>query len=85
MPHPAPDQRDRSPVIDVPADGPQSAAAAASRSRHRIRGQREIEAARERDDLDVSDLREMSVTELRQVSRDLEVDAAQGERKGRTR
>ena len=34
----------------------------------------ELEAARERNDLDVTDLREMSVTELRQVGRDLELD-----------
>src|SRR4029078_2099885 len=43
--------------------------------------QQELEAARERNDLEVGDLREMSVAELRQVSRDLEVDAASGERK----
>ena len=30
----------------------------------------EVEAARERNDLDVTDLREMSVAELRQVGRD---------------
>src|SRR5918997_56691 len=41
----------------------------------------ELEAARERNDLEVGDLREMSVTELRQVGRDLEIDAAAGERK----
>src|SRR5512141_2856156 len=34
----------------------------------------ELEAARERNDLDVADLREMSVAELRQVGRDLEID-----------
>jgi transcription termination factor Rho len=34
----------------------------------------ELEAARERNDLDVSDLLEMSVTELRAVGRDLELD-----------
>src|SRR4029078_835727 len=43
--------------------------------------QQELEAARERNDLEVADLREMSVAELRQVSRDLEVDADTGERK----
>ena len=43
--------------------------------------QQELEAARERNDLEVSDLREMSVAELRQVSRDLELDAVTGERK----
>src|SRR4029079_9427176 len=36
--------------------------------------QQELEAARERNDLDVSDLREMSITELRQVGRELELD-----------
>ncbi len=40
----------------------------------------ELEAARERNDLEVGDLREMSVNELRQVGRDLEIDAAAGER-----
>src|SRR5438067_13692139 len=34
----------------------------------------ELEAARERNDLDVSDLLEMSVTELRAVGRDLALD-----------
>jgi transcription termination factor Rho len=43
--------------------------------------QLEAEAARERNDLDVSDLREMSVTELRQVGRELEIDAGAAERK----
>ena len=41
----------------------------------------ELEAARGRNDLDVADLRAMSVTELRSVSRDLELEAATGERK----
>ncbi|HTG40671.1 MAG TPA: Rho termination factor N-terminal domain-containing protein, partial [Methylomirabilota bacterium] len=41
----------------------------------------ELEAARERNDLDVSDLREMSVTELRQVGRDLELETGTQERK----
>jgi transcription termination factor Rho len=41
----------------------------------------ELEAARERNDLDVSDLREMSVTELRQVGRELELDTRTEERK----
>jgi transcription termination factor Rho len=43
--------------------------------------QQELEAARERNDLDISDLREMSVTELRQIGRDLELDTGSGERK----
>src|SRR5256714_2386315 len=38
--------------------------------------QQELEAARERNDLDIGDLRQMSVTELRQVGRDLQVDSA---------
>jgi transcription termination factor Rho len=41
----------------------------------------ELEAARERNDIDVADLREMSVAELRQVSRELELDAVPEERK----
>src|SRR4051795_5915717 len=41
----------------------------------------EIEAARERNDLEVADLREMSVTELRQVGRELELDTVTEERK----
>jgi transcription termination factor Rho len=41
----------------------------------------EIEAARERNDLDVADLREMSVAELRQVGRDLHLETAAEERK----
>ena len=43
--------------------------------------QQELEAARERNDLDVADLREMSVTELRAVSRDLELETGTQERK----
>jgi transcription termination factor Rho len=43
--------------------------------------QQELEAARERNDLDVSDLREMSITELRQVGRELELDTRTEERK----
>src|SRR2546422_3934595 len=41
----------------------------------------EVEAARERNDLDVTDLREMSVAELRQVGRDLHLETAPEERK----
>ena len=41
----------------------------------------ELEAARERNDLDVADLLEMSVTELRQVGRDLEMDTRSEDRK----
>ena len=43
--------------------------------------QQELEAARERNDLDVSDLREMSVAELRQVGRELELETPTEERK----
>ncbi len=41
----------------------------------------ELEAARERNDLDVVDLREMSVAELRQVGRDLELETQTADRK----
>ena len=41
----------------------------------------ELEAARERNDLEVADLREMSVAELRQVGRELELDTKTDERK----
>jgi len=41
----------------------------------------ELEAARERNDLDVTDLREMSVAELRQVGRELELDIRTDDRK----
>ena len=41
----------------------------------------ELEAARERNDIDVADLREMSVAELRQVGRDLELDTRAEDRK----
>jgi transcription termination factor Rho len=41
----------------------------------------EVEAARERNDLEVSDLLEMSVAELRQVGRDLELETTAGDRK----
>ena len=43
--------------------------------------QQELEAARERNDLDVTDLREMSVNELRAVGRDLELETGTQERK----
>jgi transcription termination factor Rho len=43
--------------------------------------QQELEAARERNDLDVADLREMSVAELRQVGRELELDSRSDDRK----
>ena len=41
----------------------------------------ELEAARERNDLDVADLLEMSVAELRQVGRDLKMETATDDRK----
>jgi transcription termination factor Rho len=41
----------------------------------------ELEAARERNDLEVADLREMSVAELRQVGRDLQLDTRTEDRK----
>ena len=43
--------------------------------------QQEIEAARDRNDLDITDLREMSVTELKQVARDLELETGTQERR----
>jgi transcription termination factor Rho len=43
--------------------------------------QRELEAARERNDHDVADLREMSVAELRQVGRELELETPTDERR----
>src|SRR5258706_11985613 len=43
--------------------------------------QQELEAARERNDLDVTDLREMSVNELRAVGHDLELETGTQERK----
>jgi transcription termination factor Rho len=41
----------------------------------------EVEAARERNDLDVSELREMSVLELKQLGREMELDTRLEERK----
>ena len=81
MPGPGPDQRDqraqrnRRPRRRAPIGGGGRAPVT------EFEEQQELEAARERNDLEVGDLREMSVAELRQVSRDLEVDAASGERK----
>ena len=43
--------------------------------------QQELEASRERNDLDISDLREMSVTELRQVGRDLQLEPGSADRR----
>ena len=79
MPGPGPDQRDqrsrnRRPRRRTPIGGGRAPVT-------EYEEQLELEAARERNDLEVSDLREMSVAELRQVSRDLEVDAEGGERK----
>ena len=45
----------------------------------------ELEAARERNDLDISDLREMSVTELRAVGRDLDIERRPPTPQGRPR
>ena len=79
MPGPGPDQRDqrqrnRRPRRRAPIGGGRAPVT-------EFEEQQELEAARERNDLEVADLREMSVAELRQVSRDLEVDADTGERK----
>ena len=79
MPGPGPDQRDRSrnrrPRRRNPIGGGGRAPVT------EFEEQQELEAARERNDLEVNDLREMSVAELKQVSRDLELDTATGERK----
>ena len=79
MPGPGPDQRDqrsrnRRPRRRSPIGGGRAPVT-------EYEEQQELEAARERNDLEVADLREMSVAELRQVSRDLEVDAASADRK----
>ena len=79
MPGPGPDQRDRSRSNRRPRRRTQGGTYRAPVSE--FEEQQEIEAARERNDLDVSDLREMSVTELRRVGRDLELDTANGDRK----
>ena len=75
MPGPSPDQRQRN---RRPRRRTQSTYRAPVSE---YEEQQELEAARERNDLDISDLREMSVTELREVGKDLEIDAASGERK----
>jgi transcription termination factor Rho len=75
MPGPAPDQRSRN--RRPRRRNPSVNRAPVSEYEEQL----EAEAARERNDLDVGDLREMSVAELRQVSRELELDAAAGERK----
>ncbi|HEY6012616.1 MAG TPA: Rho termination factor N-terminal domain-containing protein, partial [Candidatus Limnocylindrales bacterium] len=78
MPAPGPDQRDRSrnrrPRRRPPIGGGRAPVT-------EYEEQLEIEAARERNDLEVADLREMSVAELRQVSRELDLDTAPTERK----
>jgi transcription termination factor Rho len=43
--------------------------------------QQELEAARERNDLEINDLRDMSVPELRQIARELELETGSQERK----
>src|SRR6187551_3413411 len=78
MPGSGPDQRDQRSRNRRPRRRPQSSFRAPVTE---VEEQQEIEAARERNDLDISDLREMSVTELRAVSRDLELDASAGDRK----
>jgi transcription termination factor Rho len=79
MPAPGPDQRDRSRNRRPRRRAPISGGGRAPVTEYEE--QQELEAARERNDLDVSDLREMSVTELRQVGRDLELVTAAGDRK----
>jgi transcription termination factor Rho len=77
MPGPGPDQRDRS-RNRRPRRRTQSAYRAPVTE---YEEQQELEAAKERNDLEVSDLREMSVTELRQVGKELELDTAAADRK----
>src|SRR6187401_911209 len=78
MPGPGPDQRDRSrnrrPRRRTQAGGYRAPVT-------EYEEQQELEAAKERNDLDVSDLREMSVNELRQVGRELELETATADRK----
>jgi transcription termination factor Rho len=76
MPQLSPDQRDRSRRRG--RRRPQGAIRAPVTEHDEIA---EIEAARERNDLDISDLREMSVTELRQVARDLSLETGTQERR----
>ena len=75
MPGPGPDQRSRN--RRPRRRGPSSFRAPVSEWEE----QQELEAARERNDLAITDLREMSVNELRQVGRELELDTGTGERK----
>jgi len=78
MPGPGPDQRNQSARNRRPRRRTQSTYRAPVSE---FDEQQEIEAARERNDLEVSDLREMSVTELRAIGRELELDSATGDRK----
>src|SRR5919109_5602967 len=75
MPGPGPDQRSRN---RRPRRRGQSSFRAPVTE---YEEQQELEAARERNDLDISDLREMSVTELKAVSRDLQLETGTQERK----
>ena len=75
MPGPGPDQRQRN--RRPRRRGQSSFRAPVSEYEE----QQELEAARERNDLAISDLREMSVNELRQVGRELEVDTGSGAHK----
>ena len=79
MPAPGPDQRDRS-RNRRPRRRPQIGGGGRAPVTE-YEEQLEIEAARERNDLEVADLREMSVAELRQVSRELEIETPPTERK----
>ena len=81
MPGPGPDQRDqrsrnRRPRRRTPVAGGVRGAPVTE-----FEEQQELEAARERNDLEIADLREMSVPELRQLGRELEIDAASADRK----
>jgi len=79
MPGPGPDQRDQRSRNRRPRRRTSFSGGRAPVTE--FEEQQELEAARERNDLEVADLREMSIAELRQVSRDLEVDAVGSDRK----
>ena len=78
MPSIGPDQRDQRARNRRPRRRPQAAIRPPVTEYDEMQ---ELEAARERNDLDVTDLREMSVTELRAVGRDLELETGTEERK----
>ena len=79
MPGPGPDQRDRSRNRRPRRRAPFAGGGRAPVTEYEE--QQELEAAKERNDLEVSDLREMSVTELKAIGRDLELETGTADRK----